>query len=120
MTWRAQGMRTWLLQRISALYMLLYLIVMTVVVCNMDVVQFKQWRELFTSPVINIVTLIFFLSLLYHAWVGVRDILVDYVRNQRLNMQNIRTSKPPISKRPIAYKKPYRRRFYKKRTRRRF
>ena len=81
MTWRAQGMRTWLLQRLSALYMLFYIVTMTSVISSMKDIQFESWRQLFSSPATNIATVIFFLSLLYHAWVGVRDILIDYAAN---------------------------------------
>ena len=43
-------------------------------------VDHASWRNLFTPAVANIATLIFFFSILYHAWVGVRDILIDYVK----------------------------------------
>ena len=80
MSWRAQGMRTWLLQRLSAIYMLLYGIGFAIYVINYDVVDFASWQALFIPPVANIATLIFFFSILYHAWVGIRDILIDYVK----------------------------------------
>jgi hypothetical protein len=50
----------------------------------------------------------------------IRDILVNYVQNQRSNIQNTRTSRSPGYQRHRTYKKLYRRRFYKKRNRRRF
>ncbi len=79
MSWRAHGMRTWIMQRLTALYMLLYLLVFSVIVFRQPVHDFAHWHALFISPFASIATLLFFYSLLFHAWVGVRDILIDYV-----------------------------------------
>jgi len=80
MSWRAQGMRAWLLQRLTAIYMLLYAIGFVIYFAGRTVVDHVSWQALFIHPVANIATLIFFFSILYHAWVGVRDILIDYVK----------------------------------------
>ena len=80
MSWRAQGMRTWLLQRLTAIYMLLFGAGFSVYIICQPVVDYASWRNLFVHPVANIATLIFFFSILYHAWVGVRDILIDYIK----------------------------------------
>jgi len=73
-------MRTWLLQRLTAIYMLLYGIGFAIYIAKYAAVDYSSWRSLFVTPVANIATLIFFLSILYHAWVGVRDILIDYIK----------------------------------------
>ncbi len=79
MSWRAQGMRTWLLQRLTAVYLLLYGIFFGIYISLSSVQDFESWRALFTHPISNIATAVFFYSILYHAWVGIRDILIDYV-----------------------------------------
>jgi len=79
MSWRAQGMRTWILQRLTAVYMLLYLLVFAVLVFRQPTHDFASWHSLFVHPVVNIATVLFFYALLFHAWVGIRDILIDYV-----------------------------------------
>jgi succinate dehydrogenase / fumarate reductase membrane anchor subunit len=79
MSWRAQGMRTWILQRLTAVYMLLYLLVFAGFVFRHPIHDFTDWQTLFTAPTTNIATLLFFYALLFHAWVGIRDILIDYV-----------------------------------------
>jgi len=79
MSWRAQGMRTWILQRLTALYMLLYLIVFGFVVYSQPQHDYVSWHSLFDSLFANIATLLFFFSILFHAWIGVRDILIDYI-----------------------------------------
>jgi len=82
MSWRAQGLRAWLLQRLTALYMVVYLVLAILVLSRQPVSDYSAWRDLFRQPVINIATVFLFAAIFYHAWVGVRDILVDYVHLQ--------------------------------------
>lgn len=79
MSWRAQGLRTWLLQRLTAVYMILYAFSFSFYFLAIEQLDYLQWRALFARPWVNIGTSLFFIALLYHAWVGVRDILIDYV-----------------------------------------
>jgi succinate dehydrogenase / fumarate reductase membrane anchor subunit len=43
-------------------------------------VDHGQWKALFSQGWMRVATLLFFVSLLLHAWVGMRDILMDYVK----------------------------------------
>ena len=80
MSLQAQGMRTWLLQRLTAIYIAIYsLSLITWIVMNFPV-NHSSWHKLFSHPVILIFTVIFYLTLFLHAWVGMRDILVDYAK----------------------------------------
>ena len=79
MSWRAQGMRTWLLQRLTAVYMLLFGLCFAVYVLISPIADQASWRGLFAHPFVNISAALFFFSILYHAWVGIRDILIDYI-----------------------------------------
>ena len=40
----------------------------------------KDWKAFFEGGMVRIGTLLFAAALLYHAWVGVRDIIMDYVK----------------------------------------
>lgn len=81
MSQRPQGMRAWLLQRLSAVYMALYVIVALFWVLQNTPLDFAAWQALFAQPLINIFTLLFIFLLLAHAWIGVRDIFVDYIHH---------------------------------------
>ena len=39
-----------------------------------------DWKAIFAGGFVRLATLFFFLALLYHAWVGMRDIVMDYVK----------------------------------------
>jgi len=41
---------------------------------------YDVWTELFSSNPMRSFSLLFLLSLFYHAWIGVRDIVMDYVK----------------------------------------
>jgi len=43
------------------------------------ITSFDEWQHLFSSPVVNILVLLFFIAIMVHAWVGIRDIVIDYV-----------------------------------------
>lgn len=79
MSWRAQGMRPWLWQRMSALYLALFILVGLVWFVSNPPPDYSAWRAMFAQPVVNIALILFFVALLVHAWVGMRDIILDYV-----------------------------------------
>lgn len=78
---RAQGLRTWLLQRLSAAYMVIYILVAMGWLTFAGPVDFYIWQNLFASPLVNIFTQLFIYLLLAHAWIGVRDIFIDYIHH---------------------------------------
>ncbi|HKB83509.1 MAG TPA: succinate dehydrogenase, hydrophobic membrane anchor protein [Burkholderiales bacterium] len=74
------GLKDWLAQRVTALVMALYVIVFVGILLICPPRRYEQWRSLFDNQVIRIATLVFFISLFWHAWIGVRDVLMDYVK----------------------------------------
>lgn len=80
MTRRAQGLRAWIWQRGSAIYLLVYLLVAGVMLWWRPPMSHEAWRALMAQPAMTLATAIFFGALLIHAWVGGRDVLIDYAR----------------------------------------
>jgi len=74
------GLRDWLIQRISAGVMVLYSSAMVIYLLLQPYVNYDVWSYLFSDLVVRTFTLLFFLSLFYHAWIGVRDVVMDYVK----------------------------------------
>ncbi len=74
------GLRDWLLQRITAIVMAVYTVAFVAVVLPSLPMGYEDWRAGFAHPVVKISTLLFLLSAMLHAWVGVRDIFMDYVK----------------------------------------
>lgn len=74
------GFRDWLAQRVTAVVMGLYAILLVVRILCLPSADLDAWRELLAGGFMRFATFLFFLSLFYHAWVGVRDIWMDYVK----------------------------------------
>lgn len=72
------GLPAWLVQRLSALYMLVFTLLALAWYLLAPAADYASWRALFAQPVIAIMTAMFFLALLLHAWIGVRDVILDY------------------------------------------
>jgi succinate dehydrogenase / fumarate reductase, membrane anchor subunit len=74
------GLRDWLMQRITALVMAVYLVLLAGYLLMQSYLDYDVWTALFSSQVVRTFTMLFLLSLFYHAWVGMRDIVMDYVK----------------------------------------
>ncbi|HHM05189.1 MAG TPA: succinate dehydrogenase, hydrophobic membrane anchor protein [Gammaproteobacteria bacterium] len=79
MNTRGSGIRAWLLQRLSAVYMALYMVFFLLSFAWEPPVGYSAWREFVAAPAMSVATLLLFALLLGHAWVGVRDVVMDYV-----------------------------------------
>jgi succinate dehydrogenase / fumarate reductase membrane anchor subunit len=79
MTFRASGMRAWLLQRLSSVYMAAFIVAVLLWYAMSDAITYTAWRELLANPLIAVAVALFFCSLLIHAWIGMRDVLIDYM-----------------------------------------
>ncbi|HVL36580.1 MAG TPA: succinate dehydrogenase, hydrophobic membrane anchor protein [Burkholderiales bacterium] len=80
------GTGSWLAQRITAVVMVLYTVAALVVLARRSPFTYESWRELFALGWVRVATALFFASLAWHAWVGVRDILMDYVKHDGLRL----------------------------------
>jgi len=74
------GLRDWLIQRITAVVMVLYTLGMAAYLLMQPVLDYNAWTLLFSSNVVRTFSLLFLISVFYHAWIGVRDIAMDYVK----------------------------------------
>lgn len=73
------GLRDWLVQRVTAVVMAVYCAALIVYLLMQTHVDYDVWTALFSSQLVRTFTLLFLLSLYYHAWIGVRDVAMDYV-----------------------------------------
>ena len=85
------GLRDWLAQRITAAIMAVYSVIILVVLLGGQPINYAIWRELFTQGWMRVATLLFAACLAWHAWVGMRNIIMDYVKptGVRLTLQSL-------------------------------
>jgi succinate dehydrogenase / fumarate reductase membrane anchor subunit len=86
MSRKASGFRAWLIQRISAIYLAVYFIYLFIHFSMSPPTEYAQWRAWLADPFISISMMLFFLALLMHAWIGVRDVVIDYVHRLPLRL----------------------------------
>ncbi|MEN8762628.1 MAG: succinate dehydrogenase, hydrophobic membrane anchor protein [Thiogranum sp.] len=75
----AQGLRAWLLQRFTAIYLAIYLVSVISYGALHDSFSYSEWRSWLGAPVMGVATTLFALATLLHVWVGIRDVLIDYI-----------------------------------------
>ncbi|MEO8675573.1 MAG: succinate dehydrogenase, hydrophobic membrane anchor protein [Casimicrobiaceae bacterium] len=74
------GLKDWLLQRLTAVLMAAYtLLVLGIALWNGGF-DYALWRALFAHGAWKLASFLFMAALLFHAWVGVRDIYMDYIK----------------------------------------
>jgi succinate dehydrogenase / fumarate reductase membrane anchor subunit len=83
---KAHGLRAWVLQRISAVYLAVYFLVTASYLVINSPFSYEAWRGWLADPWVNLATGLFILSLLVHAWVGIRDVVMDYVPHTALRV----------------------------------
>lgn len=74
------GMRDWLSQRVTATLMALFTVLLLVQLLLPGPLNYERWAGIFAAQWMKVLTFVVIVSLLWHAWVGVRDILMDYIK----------------------------------------
>ena len=80
------GLKDWIAQRATAVIMAGYSVLMAAILLILRPATFEAWQGVFAHGFIKFVTFLFFVSLFYHAWIGVRDIWMDYVKPTGLRL----------------------------------
>ena len=80
------GLRDWLAQRITAVIIAVYSVIVAGIVLINAPLTYVVWKDLFAQGWMRVATLLFAASLVWHTWVGVRDILMDYIKPDGLRL----------------------------------
>lgn len=80
------GLRDWLMQRISAGVMVVYSLALVGYLLLQDHPGYDAWIGLFSSQWVRTFSLLFLLALFYHAWIGIRDIVMDYIKSAGIRL----------------------------------
>jgi succinate dehydrogenase membrane anchor subunit len=79
MSRRATGLRAWILQRISAVYLGVCTPVLLWRFLIAPPGDYLTWRAWVALPWVSTGLLLYVSALIVHSWVGIRDVLIDYV-----------------------------------------
>jgi len=84
------GLRDWLAQRVTAALMALFtLVVLAQVIFSKGPIGYDKWAGIFSAQWMKALTFAIIVALLYHVWIGMRDIWMDYIKpvGIRLSLQ---------------------------------
>ena len=75
------GLRDWAMQRITAVVMLVYSLFFLFFLFSLAGAQdYSQWQAFFGKTWVKLFTQVSFIALFLHAWVGICDLWMDYVK----------------------------------------
>jgi succinate dehydrogenase / fumarate reductase membrane anchor subunit len=80
------GLQAWLLQRVSAVYLAGFFIYLLLHFYLHPHPDYQAWRAWVAQPLVAIAFAGFIFALLVHGWVGLRDVVLDYVHHLGLRM----------------------------------
>ena len=73
------GLRDWAMQRATAVLMLIYTAALIVFLLALPG-DYAAWQAFFSQTWVKVFTQISFIALFLHAWVGIRDLWMDYIK----------------------------------------
>lgn len=74
------GFRDWLSQRVTAVIISLFTLVLLLQVLFGGPLGYDRWAGIFAQQWMKVLTFIVIVSLAWHAWVGMRDVWMDYIK----------------------------------------
>ncbi len=80
------GVHDWLLLRGAAILIALYIVYILGFIIFGDSLTYDVWRHFFAMPFTKVFTLLTLLSILVHGWIGMWQVLTDYVKNLALRL----------------------------------
>ncbi|MDF0606703.1 succinate dehydrogenase, hydrophobic membrane anchor protein [Neisseriaceae bacterium TC5R-5] len=73
------GLRDWIMQRVTAVVMLIYTAALVLFLLAMPD-GYTGWQHLFSHTWVKVLTQTSLIALFLHVWVGIRDLWMDYVQ----------------------------------------
>jgi len=74
------GMKAWLVQRFSGVYIGLFAVLLVFILWGNQPMSYPVWVAVFADPWIQVMSGLFVIALLFHAWIGMRDVILDYIK----------------------------------------
>lgn len=86
-----RGLRDWLIQRVTAVVIAAYVIVLAWFWCSHPEMSYEAWHDFFSCMGIKVLSSVAWLSLVLHAWIGLWTIMTDYIKSLwlRLTLQTL-------------------------------
>tara|TARA_R110002110_G_scaffold415858_2_gene658570 strand:- start:5595 stop:5930 length:336 start_codon:yes stop_codon:yes gene_type:complete len=80
----ANGIQDWLTQRLTAVFLIIYIAVLLYFCFTHSDVNYESWKAFMFLPAMKVMTMLALLSISLHAWIGVWTIVTDYIHHNFL------------------------------------
>jgi succinate dehydrogenase / fumarate reductase, membrane anchor subunit len=77
---KASGLKAWALQRLTAIFVALFTLYLVGIFLFAAPGDYGAWKAWVGGPTVGVLMLLYVASILLHAWIGIRDVLLDYVQ----------------------------------------
>lgn len=74
------GLKDWLIQRVSAVYLTAYILFLMIYIGCHCPVTYDAWHALFHMVLVQVATVLAILMLVLHAWIGIWTVTTDYIK----------------------------------------
>ena len=74
------GFQEWLIQRVTAVVMTVYLLGLVGFICFEPQMNYETWMRWFECSWVKYATLLTIVSISAHAWIGIWTVTTDYVK----------------------------------------
>jgi succinate dehydrogenase / fumarate reductase, membrane anchor subunit len=80
------GLKDWLIQRVSAIYLFVYLSFLAGYLFVNSPMDYYKWHDLFYLTSMQIATIFALFFVLLHAWIGLWTVTTDYINNTAIRL----------------------------------
>ncbi|WP_331828241.1 succinate dehydrogenase, hydrophobic membrane anchor protein [Candidatus Blochmannia sp. SNP] len=77
---KCHGVYEWLLVRVSAILILLYIMYISTFIIFTNTLSYDEWYDFFSKKITKIFSIIALISALSHTWIGIHHVLEDYIK----------------------------------------
>ena len=80
------GLKDWLIQRVTAIYFAIYTVFLFAFLLMHPQLQYSEWAALFNCWIFQIASVCALLMLSLHAWIGIWTVTTDYLSNTAIRV----------------------------------
>ena len=73
------GLKDWIAHFYYSVNMEIYTLFFAAFAFSLPELSYEAWAGMFSGGLFKFFSFLFFLSVFYHAWIGVRDLWMDYI-----------------------------------------
>ncbi|MDF1646457.1 MAG: succinate dehydrogenase, hydrophobic membrane anchor protein [Legionellaceae bacterium] len=80
------GLKDWLIQRLTAVYLAIYSVLSIVIWIGCSPWNYSKWIDLFHTSWFQVATALALFTILLHAWIGIWTVTTDYIKSTALRL----------------------------------